>query len=1149
MIRIITINCNGLREPYKISYLKSMLENDRIDVCFIQETHIDNINLGNLVERKLNFKCFWSFTDNSRNKGVGILINKHFDCHISNFQFDNFGRFVLVDININDFDFRLISIYAPNANVERKLFFEEIYHLFLSTKPIIFGGDFNCVLNLDLDKMGGNPEKGNDGSYQLKNILNDYNLVDCYRKKYPNSREFTWSSQGVSCRLDRIYVSSCLYPNIQITQHHMYTMSDHHSVYLEFSSFNHQKVGKSYWKFNNSLLKDPDYLDYMSIFLENNVTNHPDDSDMLIWWDDLKQNVKCATIQFSINKKKRERYVINHLRSEYCKYEREGNHHEAQNIKDKIKEIEIENLKGSLIRSKSLHLEGEKPSKYFLYRELCNNKKKTIKKIINKDGTAVQESGEILECFRDYFANLFRDEPVDNVIIDDLLTNLPTINEDERKVLGSSITNDEIVESLNSFQNNKSPGSDGLTKEFYLAFINILLPILTKLFDIIFKTGNLSKSQKNSYISVLCKDEKNSEILGNYRPISLLNVDYKILTKALSRRLENVLGKIIHSDQTCAIPGRSIIDNCHTLRDILDYANAKNINGILLSLDQQKAFDRVSHVYLFKVLSAFGLGENFVKWIKTIYKDIFSSVIINHFISVPFSLTRSVRQGCCLSPLLYVLCLEPLFIKIRNDNDVKGFQIPGRAEEQKISAFADDSNFSLQDDKSVQKVIDYFEYFGKASGSKLNKSKSMGLYFGKWKTRSDHPFGISWVKKMKIFGIFFGDISDTEIWNPIYQKIVSSLNLYKSRNLSLYGRSCIVNVMALSKLWYMCSVLCVPEKFIDLIEKEIFSFIWGKDKMELLSRNTCYFPKGNGGISLNNIRIKIASIQLAQISKIVYHDDLTWTSFGHFWLGITLKQFDDYDFSNQIPHCIEDLPSYYEALRDTIHFVKSLDETIIPSKNAHCKFFYTRIIDAFVKVHGTNIEEKYLDINFKDVFSNVSNRCIDPLCLNVTYKLAHRVLPVADRLYTFGIRIDRLCSLCKIENETIEHLFFYCTRVQWAKRFLVSWLHDVCDCGISMKTVIFSVFDKNVHKINLKTVLIILSEYRFCIWSIRNKIRFERKNLGAYDIVSYFVNRMKCRILIDFQRFDLLEFHNLWVHKSICSIVEGKIHYNFELSI
>ena len=1144
-MNIITINCNGLREPLKIDYLKSILKDRNIDICLIQETHLDNFRLCSFVERQLNAKCYWSLTDNSHSKGVGIII-KNPEIDVTHFSYDYFGRYCCVDIKLNDFELRIVSIYAPNNPLERKTFFDEIYHIFLGTKPILFGGDFNCVDDLELDKMGGNRNRGNDGLVQLNNITHDFSLIDCFRKKYPHTKEFTWSSQGVSCRLDRFYISSFLNLDVNFVKHDMYTFSDHHMVCLTISPTNIPRNGRSYWKFNSTLLKDLDFIDYMKMFLTNNSHNIPDDNSFLEWWDNFKQQIKSVIITFSKNKKRRERFLLNAYREEFIELERNGNINDANLVKDKIKSIEAESLKGAQIRSRALYLEGEKPSKYFLAKELNNNKKKCIKSILDDNGNELNESNDILESFKCYYTNLFKFEPVDTDKIDDLLTNLPVIDDDDKQFLNKDITTDEIISSLESFQSNKSPGSDGLSKEFYLTFIDSFLPLFTRLFKAIFTSGTLSETQKLSYISLLCKNESDPKLMSSYRPISLLNVDYKILTKLLSRRLEKCLEKIVHIDQTCAVPNRSILDNCHLIRDIIEYANQKNINAILLSVDQEKAFDRVSHFYMLRVLDAFGLGQNFVKWISIIYSDITSSVIVNHFISDKFPVLRSVRQGCCLSPLLYILCLEPILRKIRNDANVQGFQIPGKKEQQKIIAFADDGNFSLSNEKSVETVLKHFEFFELASGSKLNKTKTKGMFLGKWKTRSDHPFGISWVKKMKIFGILFGNVTDGDIWDPMLNKIKKALNFYKTRTLSLFGKSCIVNCMVLSKLWYVSTTQCVPDKYIDLIEKEIFNFIWN-GKMELLSRNTCFFPKESGGISLNDIRMKIASLQLSQISKIVYNSDLSWVHFGHFWLGINLKKFADYDFSNNTPHCIEDLPIYYGSLRNTLNFINKIDSDIVPSKGARCKFFYDQILDSFVKLNGTNVQKKFPQIDFSTVFKNVTDTCIDPLCINVTFKLAHYVLPVADRLYNFGIQIDRLCTFCKRENETMEHLFLYCTHVQWSKKFLASWIKNVCNCGINADMMIFSYFDKKISKYNLKTALIILSEYRNCIWMIRNKMRYDRKIHTPFDIASLFIKRIKYRMYIDFNRLDYLSFQNLWLHDTLCEIDDENLIYCFTL--
>ena len=727
MLITASINCNGLREPTKIEYLKSVLEKEKIDVCFIQESHIDNFKIGKFVERKLNARTFWSYTDNSKCKGAGIVIDNSFDCEIKNILYDPLGRYVCIDIFHNEYDFRLISVYAPNNEKDRKSFFQDIYKLFVVKKPIILGGDFNCVGNLELDKIGGNKDRGNGAWDHLLNINNDVTLVDSFRFKNPASKDYTWSSQGVSCRLDRFYLSKSLAESIENVSHKLYTLSDHKMVLVNFVPFSHQKLGCSYWKFNASLLKDPDYIDYMTIFLKNNISDYPKTVEILQWWDNLKDSIKTVTITYAKNKNKRKRQINNLLIKEYHDLEKSGKYEKAENIKEEIKQLDLEYLKGAQVRSRVMQLEGEKPSKYFLYKELQRSNKKHIKKIIGNDDVETTDSEKILENFRVYYEKLFKHEDIDVNSMNTLLSDLPSINDSDKELLGNKISQDEILSSLKCFQNGKSPGCDGLTKEFYLSFIDILLPVLCELYNNIFESGQLSHSQKMSYITLLCKDSSHPEFMNNYRPISLLNVDNKILTKTLSKRLETVLDQIIHPDQTCGIPNRSIIDNCHLIRDIIDYSNIKNVNGILLSLDQEKAFDRISHQYLFESLKAFGFGENFIKWIKTIYNDVSSSVIVNHFISEPFPVKRSVRQGCCLSPLLYIICLEPVLIKIRKDQDIKGFRIPGK-DEQKITAFADDSNFTLLDDYSVEKVICHFEFFGKASGSKLNKQKSQGLY-------------------------------------------------------------------------------------------------------------------------------------------------------------------------------------------------------------------------------------------------------------------------------------------------------------------------------------------------------------------------------------------------------------------------------------
>ena len=134
---------------------------------------------------------------------------------------------------------------------------------------------------------------------------------------------------------------------------------------------------------------------------------------------------------------------------------------------------------------------------------------------------------------------------------------------------------------------------------------------------------------------------------------------------------------IVNMDQTCSVTGRSIVDNVHLLRNIFDFTEQKQIKCAFINLDQAKAFDRVSIGYLLQVLLAFGFGISFVKWIELLYNDIYSSVIVNGHIGEAFPVGRGVRQGCAISPLLYVLSMEPFANRIRRSPTFKGLNLPG----------------------------------------------------------------------------------------------------------------------------------------------------------------------------------------------------------------------------------------------------------------------------------------------------------------------------------------------------------------------------------------------------------------------------------------------------------------------------------------
>ena len=156
------------------------------------------------------------------------------------------------------------------------------------------------------------------------------------------------------------------------------------------------------------------------------------------------------------------------------------------------------------------------------------------------------------------------------------------------------------------------------------------------------------------------------------------------------------MSSTVHCDQTCSVPGRSIFSNLHLLRDLPDMSHKTDETGMLLTLDQEKAFDQVDHEFLMHTLTKFRFGPIFCQWVSLFYNRVFSWIICNGNLTQPIFLGRGVRQGCPLSPLLYVLVSQVLSTQIRECSQVIGFHLPGAGRLHfKISQYADDATVTF----------------------------------------------------------------------------------------------------------------------------------------------------------------------------------------------------------------------------------------------------------------------------------------------------------------------------------------------------------------------------------------------------------------------------------------------------------------------
>ncbi|CAM2096445.1 unnamed protein product [Caretta caretta] len=215
------------------------------------------------------------------------------------------------------------------------------------------------------------------------------------------------------------------------------------------------------------------------------------------------------------------------------------------------------------------------------------------------------------------------------------------------------------------------------------------------------------------------------------RPVSLLSTDYKIVAKAISLRLGSVMADVIHPDQTYTVPGHSIFDNLFLVRDLLELGRRDGLSFSLLSLDQEKAFDRVDHGYLLSTLQAFGFGPQFVSFLRVLYASAECLVRLNWTLTEPVSFGRGVRQGCPLSGQLYALAIEPFLCLLRRR--MTGLVLREPELRLVLSAYADDVLLVVQDPGDLARVEACQAIYSAASSARVNWVKSSGLAVGDWR--------------------------------------------------------------------------------------------------------------------------------------------------------------------------------------------------------------------------------------------------------------------------------------------------------------------------------------------------------------------------------------------------------------------------------
>ena len=573
--------------------------------------------------------------------------------------------------------------------------------------------------------------------------------------------------------------------------------------------------------------------------------------------------------------------------------------------------------------------------------------------------------------------------------------------------------------------------------------------------------------------------------VGDLRPITLLNSDYKILSKVLVKRMKPALPSVISSSQLCTVGDKNILFGVNNILSSIFYVKSKKQKACLLSLDFFKAYDRVVLDYLLKVMEKMNFSPTFCEWIQLMHDGAMTRFLLNG-LSKAIEVQFSIRQGDPLAMILYIIYIEPLLLYL--ERNLEGIKISGFS--QKLESYCDDVNVlteHLSDIIKVDVAVQEFEAISGAILSRKKKCKILG--FGQWKSKTSWPINyLQSVEEVKVFGVFIKDsyksISKRN-WEYRFYKFNQCIQSWSSRNLgSLSSRTEVLKVFALSRVYYLASILPISKTMIHRFESLIGKFIWKASGWLLrVSMEEIKNSPENGGLGMVCVNSMCRSLQLTQFLRLLKSADAKSIAHIDYWIGDSLFDLlSTLDASNHPT----DIHDYYCSLESLV-FEGKIGDFISATS-------WRRLTNKMVyKYHSTNFPtikvqtEAGSSINYKQAFRRITSATLTFPVRDVCYLLLHNMLTTNERLFRIGLRNDPYCAYCPAATTCdIEHFFCSCVRVTRV------WRH--------VKFILDSIFQSDIDNWSLINFFMPKHDYENeAVWLVGNYVALVWKELYVHD--------------------------------------------------
>ncbi|KAH9074033.1 hypothetical protein Ae201684P_015931 [Aphanomyces euteiches] len=849
--QIISLNTNGFSNSHR--YILDKLSSVH-DVSFIQETRFRTPSFHDRVafhwqritnhEGSLFFEepIYPEVSTSPATGGLATLIHPHSPLkNATQVPHDNpvlRGRYLQVRCTLGPLTVVLHNIYAPAAFQERSSYFEELPRDFPPHALHIVGGDFNCTLNKDLDSL-------------RPTCL----WWICFAVKNPLARAFT--SPTLTNRLDYIFCSSTLAGLRHWKATHMphVPQADHVAcrIITKRQTLRH---GSGSWKAPTWLLRLPRAAEIVHGCLDRFLDKSPSFHNISKAYDMLVNDIRSQLKEFHSQRLEKQRLPLKQLTVEIASLLQVPNMRQdsvlverVRDLQKQIHELQDRDKQFRQDQAFQLHLyKAERSSKFHFMSPVPTPLKKTVfKELVDVNGNIVSNqqgmSGVLVDYYKDLFAAPEVLRPGDEV--SSFLTPLT-----RHKQLP-----EQAQQELSAPCAPTSPNA--LPFEVLKLAPHKWSLVLELLFTHqLHSHPRLTPMQLVSTLVLLHTKGPKSQA-KNYRPISLLNTDVKILTSILAYRLQRHIRHIIHPDQQGFIRRSNIQTNIARLDDMLHHIKLHSPSSMVALLDFEKAFDRVDHAYLLRVLRHYGFPETFVDMVRVLYSGRKSRILVNGFLSKPVHISRGVLQGDPLSPLLFVIALEPMCQLLRQHSNY-GIKCGDRYHTG--SYFADDSQLYAANETCLHRQLALVRTFCDKSGFRLNVDKTQILTYSQLngtlaslQVTSDSP--------VKALGILVApNLSPLARFNYVFEKFVARLSLWLYKARTMAGKVTILHSICLPVLWYQLAFVPADKDLAKKIDKVMLQFMHGEEinpsssvhGLRLIKKEIIFMPKKSGGFGLHH---------------------------------------------------------------------------------------------------------------------------------------------------------------------------------------------------------------------------------------------------------------------------------------------------------